>query len=142
MTADSSLPTGPAFRPMAFPVVPLLAAILLVTAAGCGPTYSAPTYSALTLEPGGRFVLSGEGDVAFRADLENEGPVPVTLAERTPDGRLAGLGVLGPGARRSVRLRMGSAAVFLNLSPTTEARLVVTGRNSSELTMRSLSPGD
>ena len=137
MTADSSLPTGPAFRPMAFPVVPLLAAILLVTAAGCGPTYSA-----LTLEPGGRFVLSGEGDVAFRADLENEGPVPVTLAERTPDGRLAGLGVLGPGARRSVRLRMGSAAVFLNLSPTTEARLVVTGRNSSELTMRSLSPGD
>ena len=106
-------------------------AFAVIILSGC----AAGTYSSLTLAPGERFTLGGEGDGAFRVELRNEGGAPVELSEQTASGALPPLGTLEPGASRSAQFAAGSAAVLTNRSDV-EARVAAEIRGGGDLGMR------
>ena len=67
------------------------------------------------IEVGKQFVLGGQQRGAFRVSARNTGPVPVSVAERRPDGTLQERGRLEPGGRTELAFGAGSAALVRNL---------------------------
>lgn len=109
--------------------------VLLAALAGC-----APTHSGLTIPPGQRFSLGGDGDGSFRVEICNRGAAPVMLGEVRHDGQTIDLGVLEPGASRAVQFGAGSAALLTNRT-NVEARVAAVVRGLGELTMQTVEDG-
>lgn len=111
---------------------------LLVLLAGLTSSFLVgPIWSHTYIEPGKQFVLGGQQRGAFQVRIRNSGLVPVTLAERRPDGTVVEQGRLEP--RQSARrdFGAGSAALVRNLgSRQAEFEASITGRATSGLGMR------
>lgn len=73
--------------------------------------------SHLRIDVGQQFVLGGQQRGAFRVAARNSGPVPVSVAERQPDGTVQERGRLEPGQRTQLAFGAGSAALVRNLGP-------------------------
>lgn len=71
--------------------------------------------SQTVIDPGKQFVLGGSQRGSFRVAANNVGPVPVSVAERSPDGTLTERGRLEPGARATLDFGRGAAALVRNL---------------------------
>ena len=71
--------------------------------------------SVTTIEVGKQFVLGGQQRGAFRVSARNTGPVPVSVAERRPNGTVQERGRLEPGGRAELAFGAGSAALVRNL---------------------------
>ena len=107
----------------------LLISLLLV---GCSHSV---LNSLTTISPGKQFELGGNQKGAFKAQLENVGPVPVTISERFPDGKSINRGLFQPGDRKTVQFAAESAVLVDNPSPqSAQLRLVITG--DKNLSMR------
>ena len=107
----------------------LLSTVLLsgsALLAVCGPITS-QTF----IEAGKQFVLGGGQRGAFQVAAHNVGPVPVSVAERRPDGAILERGRLEPGQRAELAFEAGSAALVRNLGKQ-QAQLDfrITGRTS------------
>ena len=72
-------------------------------------------HSHTSIKAGQQFVLGGQQRGAFRVAARNSGPVPISVAERRPDGTLTELGRLEPGQRAELTFAAGSAALVRNL---------------------------
>ena len=92
----------------------LLAALPVSVVCGITTPFQGIT-SVTTIEVGKQFVLGGQQRGAFRVAARNTGPVPVSVAERRPDGTLQERGRLEPGARAELAFGAGSAALVRNL---------------------------
>ncbi len=88
-------------------IVTLLTCLALL--GSCGVT------SDLRIETGKQFVLGGSQRGAFRVAARNSGSVPVSVAERRPDGTIEERGRLEPGGRAELAFGAGSAALVRNL---------------------------
>ena len=89
--------------------------------------------SGLQIEAGQSFVLGDNEHGAFRARVENVGPVPVELVSRT-EGTQESVGGLAPGETVTVRFADGETAVFVNRADT-QARLDVRVTGDQGLSM-------
>ena len=71
--------------------------------------------SQTVIDAGKQFVLGGSQRGSFRVAAHNVGPVPVSVAERSPDGTLTERGQLAPGGRATLDFGRGAAALVRNL---------------------------
>ena len=97
------------------PLLSFVVAALCLFGAGGVALPSQGITSVTTIEVGKQFVLGGQQRGAFRVSARNTGPVPVSVAERRPDGTLQERGRLEPGARAELAFGAGSAALVRNL---------------------------
>lgn len=109
------------------------AAVLLAAALAGG---CSSINSNLNVAPGQQFVLGGGQAGGFTVDATNVGEGPVNLELRRPDGTATALGTLAPGARDSITFPPGAAAVVVNQSADTTARVRVRITGSTDLGMR------
>ena len=86
----------------------LLTALLAIV----GP---ADITSQTVIDAGKQFVLGGSQRGAFRVAAHNVGPVPVSVAERHPDGTITERGQLAPDGRATLDFGRGAAALIRNL---------------------------
>lgn len=99
--------------------------------------FGGPINSQTFIDAGKQFVLGGEQRGAFRVAAHNVGPVPVSVAERLPDGTVQERGRLEPGQRAELAFGAGSAALVRNLGER-QAKLDfrITGNTSFGMGMR------
>ncbi|MEM1041994.1 MAG: hypothetical protein AAGI91_05130 [Bacteroidota bacterium] len=85
------------------------AAALALT--GCGATNST-----VNIEPGEQFVLGGGSGSAFRVQVQNLGPGPITVRSRSAGGEVSDLAVLEPDEQETVRFPARASALLSNAS--------------------------
>jgi hypothetical protein len=106
-------------------------ALAALLAGGCSSINSN-----LNVAPGQQFVLGGGQEGGFTVDATNVGERPVNLELRRADGTSTALGTLEPGQQDTVSFPPGSAAVVVNQSADTVARVRVRITGTTDLGMR------
>ncbi|GAB5537234.1 MAG: hypothetical protein Rubg2KO_34830 [Rubricoccaceae bacterium] len=108
----------------------ILSLLALAILAGCSSIRST-----IGIDPGEQFVLGGEQEGAFTAELLNVGPESVDIYEATADGDTLLITTLSPGRAARASFASGSAALLANPSRQ-EASIQAVVRGDTNLGMR------